>query len=150
MLHVETVGASDEAQNWLVGSADIKNAFHQMRIPRWLQAYFAFLEALASEVGYTGKAIDKTRVVPDSLIYLVPVPLPIGLLFSRCHAGSADSPLFISHGTSAPPVPWSVSVGRTLIMLVFWLAAETARTQFSQVFFEGVKKAGLDVHDISC
>ena len=28
----EGQGAPDDAQNWLVGSADVKNVFHQMRM----------------------------------------------------------------------------------------------------------------------
>ena len=48
-------GALEDAQNWFVGSADIKNACHQMRIPSWLQAFFALFAVLASEVGRTGK-----------------------------------------------------------------------------------------------
>ena len=50
---VEFQGAPEDAQNWFVGSADIKNAVHQMRIPGWLQAFFALPAVLASEVGYT-------------------------------------------------------------------------------------------------
>ena len=33
LCHVEFQGALENAQNWFV-----KNAFHQTRIPRWLQA----------------------------------------------------------------------------------------------------------------
>ena len=33
LCHVEFQGAPEDAQNWFVVSADIKNAFHQMRIP---------------------------------------------------------------------------------------------------------------------
>ena len=36
----------EDAQNWFVGSADIKDASHQMRIPGRLQAFFALLEIL--------------------------------------------------------------------------------------------------------
>ena len=33
LCRVHLRGAPEDAQNWFVGSADIKNAFHQMRIP---------------------------------------------------------------------------------------------------------------------
>ena len=55
LYHVEFLGAPGDAQNWFVGSADIKNAFHQMRISGWLQAFFALPAVLALEVGCTGK-----------------------------------------------------------------------------------------------
>ena len=41
LYHVEFQGALENAQNWFVGSTDIKNAFHQMLVPGWLQAFFA-------------------------------------------------------------------------------------------------------------
>ena len=81
--------APEDAQNWFAGSADIKNAFHQMRIPGWLQAFFELPALLASEVGYTGKTIDQKRLAPDSLICPVPSTLPMVFLgdvfLSRCH-----------------------------------------------------------------
>ena len=85
LCHVEFQGALEDAQNWCVGSADIKNAFHQMRIPGWSQAFF-----IASEVVYTGKTIDRKRLAPDYLIYPVATsPLNgffVGDVFlSRCH-----------------------------------------------------------------
>ena len=39
-LYVEFQGAPEDAQDWFVGSADIKNAFHQMRIAACLQSFF--------------------------------------------------------------------------------------------------------------
>ena len=86
LCHVEFQGAPEDALNWLVGSADRKNAFHQMLIPGWLQAFFALPAVLASEVGYTGKTIAQNRLAPDSLIYLVPATFPIGFL-GRCSFG---------------------------------------------------------------
>ena len=35
--------------------------------------FFALSAALASEVGYTGKVVDQTRLAPDSLISPIPV-----------------------------------------------------------------------------
>ena len=39
LCHVEFQGTPEDAQNWFVGSADTKNAFHQMRIPGRLKAF---------------------------------------------------------------------------------------------------------------
>ena len=40
VCHVEFQGAPEDAQNWFVGSADVKNAFHQMR--SWMVASVIF------------------------------------------------------------------------------------------------------------
>ena len=53
--HVEFQGVLEDAQNWFVGSANIKTAFHQIRVPGWLQASFALPAVLAFEVAYTGQ-----------------------------------------------------------------------------------------------
>ena len=102
--HVEFQRASEDAQKWFVGSADIKNAFHQMRSLGWLQASFALPAVLASESGYTGKTADQKRLIPVSSLYFVPTTLPMGLswVFFFCQdvtdhstlAGSAGCPFF--------------------------------------------------------
>ena len=70
LCHVDFQGALDDAQNWFVGWADIKNALHQMRIPE-VNVFFALPAVLATEVGKKGKAVDQERLAPDSLIYPV-------------------------------------------------------------------------------
>ena len=70
LCHVEFQGAPEDAQNWIVGSADIKKAFHQVRIPERLQAFFAQPAVLTSEIGCSGKQISQKQLAPDSLIYL--------------------------------------------------------------------------------
>ena len=70
LCHVQFQGAPEDTRNWFVGSADIKNAFHQMRIPGWLQAFFPLPAVLASEVGYSGKTISQKRLAPDFLMFL--------------------------------------------------------------------------------
>ena len=116
LCHVECHGAVEDARNSFVGCADVKDAFHVMRIPRWLQAYFALPAVLASEVGYMGKVIDKTPIVLDSSIYPVPATIPNGLSWAKffCQdvtdhctlAGSADSSSFICQDHCVPPVAW--------------------------------------------
>ena len=66
---------------------------------------FARLAVFATEVGYAGKVIDKTRLVPDSLIYPVPATLPMVFL-GRCSfvKMSRTTLLFISWDHSAPPL----------------------------------------------
>ena len=65
LRHVEFQGAPEDAKNWFVGSADIKNAFHQMRILGWLQAFFALLAVLPSEVGYTEVSLARRESRTD-------------------------------------------------------------------------------------
>ena len=117
--------------NWFVGSADIKSAFRQMRIPGWLQAFFALPACLASEVGYTRKTVDQKRLPPDSLIVPVPTTLQVGFSWemflcqdvtdNRTLTGSVDSRLLICRNRSTPPLLGSrqgtgplASVGRML------------------------------------
>ena len=59
ICHVEFHGALEDAQKWCVVSADIENAFHQMRILGWLQAFFALPAVLGPELGYFGKTISQ-------------------------------------------------------------------------------------------
>ena len=73
---VEFQGAHEDVQNFFVGSADVKNAFHQMRISEWLQLFSALPAVLASELGYTGKRSTQKKTFPDSLICSVLTTLP--------------------------------------------------------------------------
>ena len=138
-----------DAQDWFVGSADIKNAFRQMHIPRWLQPYFALPAVLASEVDYRGKTdtsgscflgdvfVNMSRNTARSREVLM-------LLFSYV----VTTPL---HRCSVANMAWDplAPVGRMLRISGSWLAALTAPTFILHVSFAGVQKAGLDVHDIS-
>ena len=143
--HVEFQATLEDAQNWFVGSTDIKNTFHQMRIPDWLQAFLAHPAVFASEVRCSGKTIKRKRVVPDSWTNPVPTRLPVGSLgrcfsykMSRITARSRAvlTLLFSSvvttplHRCKAANMAWDpkASVGGMLTMLGFWLAAQTALT----------------------
>ena len=164
LCHAELQGAPEDAQNWFVGSADFKNAFRQLRIPGWLQAFFFCTPGvLASEVGYTGKTIERKRLVPDSLIYLVPTTLPMGFsgtmffgqdVTDHCTlSGSADSHLFVcrdhskplllgsKHGMGSRGFRWSYADN-------FWVLARCNDVHLARLI-AGVQKAGLDVHDTS-
>ena len=157
LCHVEFQGAPEDAQNWLVGSADIENAFHQMGIPWWLQAFFALPAVLASEVGYTGKTIDRRRRAPDPLIYPVPATLPMVVL-GRCFSVRMSQTtvrsqevliLLFSSVVTTPHHCCLVanmardpmaSVGRVLTIFGFWLMAQTALTFISHVSLQVYRK----------
>ena len=95
--------------------------------------------------------IDKTRPVPDSLIYPVPATLPMGFSWAMFYcqnvtdhctlAGSAD--LTTPHpGLTVANMAWDLSAsdGRMPTNLKFWLSAPTALMFMSHV------SSGLDVH----
>ena len=102
------------AQRFMVDARASNRHFLRMRIPSWLQAILALPAVLASEVGYTGKSIERKRPVPDSLIYPVPATLPMGFSWAvffcqdvtdHCTlAESADSLLLFYRDHSTPPL----------------------------------------------
>ena len=100
LCHVEFQGAPEDAQNWFVGSADVKNALHQMRILGWSESFFPLRAVLASEVGYTGRAVDQKHLVGLSwtMFFCQDVTEHCTL------PGSADAPLFVCDDHSAPPL----------------------------------------------
>mgnify|MGYP000913042800 CR=1 FL=1 len=87
LCHVEFQGAPEDAQNWFVGSADIKNAFGQIRIPRWLQAFvrcplFSHLKLATQEKPKT----SCSRFFDISCSYNTSDGFFLGDVFlSRCH-----------------------------------------------------------------
>ena len=153
LCHVEFQGAPEDAQNWFVGSGDIKNAFHQMRIPGWLQAFFALPAVLAPDVGYTGKTVDQKRPAPDSLIYAVTTTLPMGffmgdVFLSRITARSREVLTFAAttllHRCLVAKMAWDplVSVGRLLTILgVLARGANCTNVHLARLI-AGVQKAG--------
>ena len=83
------------------------------RIPGWLQAFFALLAVLASEVGYSGKTGNQKRLAPDSLTNPVPTTLPMGFSWAVFFCQDvtdhytpvgADSPYFVCRDHSTPPL----------------------------------------------
>ena len=94
LCHVEFQGALEDAHNWFVGSADVKNAFHQMRIPGWLQAFFALLRCSRIRTWLHGKNHrPKKRLAPDSLRYLVPTTLPTSFSWAMFSLSGCHGPL---------------------------------------------------------
>ena len=155
-LRGDFLGAPEDARNWLVGSADVKSAFHQMRNTRRLQASFAFPAVLASEFVYTGKTIDPKRLAAESLIYPVPSSFPMGFSWAMfiCQdvtdhctlAGNADRTRCL---VARMARDLSASVGRMLTFLGF-LSRRKLHQLISHVcLIAGVRKARHYVHLIS-
>ena len=151
LCHGEFQGSPEDAQNWFVGSADIKNAFHQMRIPGWLQAFFALLAVLASEVGpHRKNGRPKTscpRFFDRSCLYNTSPWVSLGRCFlSTCHG----PPLALGE---VRILLFSLSalllLGSKRGLGSVWLAEQTVPTFISYVSLHVFQKAGLDVHDTS-
>ena len=142
--------ARRRARNLFVGSVDVKNAFHQMRIRRWRQAYFALPAVLASDLDTRGNDRQKKRLVPASLIYPVTATLPI--VSSRVMFFCLDAVTTPQIRCLVANLTWhlSASVGRMPTFYAFWLAARGADCTGVHLtrLIAGVKKAGLDVHHI--
>ena len=162
LCHVECQGTPEDAQNWFVGSADVKNAFHQMRIPGWLQSFFCTSGSPRIRSWLHGeKSIDQKRLAPDSLSCPVPTTLPTVFAWAKCFcqdvtdhctlAGCADSrdqstlPLLGGkHGVGSIGFRWSYADN-------FGFLARGANCTDVHLarLNAGVQKAGPDVHDTS-
>ena len=153
-----------DAQNWSVGSADIKNVFHQMRIPGWLQeVFFALSAVLVSDVGYVQPRTSCSRFLNIPCSCNTSLWVLLGRCFSvkmsRTTARSREVLIILSlfvvttpnHRCSVANVAWHpvASDGLMLTIMGFWLAVRTALTFISHVSLQVYKKAGLDVHHIS-
>ena len=157
LCHVEFQQAFDDAQNWLVGSADIKNTFHQMRIPGDCWRFFALHAVLASEVGYTRSKTSRSRFFEITCPYDSSKGFFLGDVSDHCtHARSVDSPLFVCRDHSAPRLLGSKhgmgSVGFRWsyadILRVLARGANCTNVHLARLI-ASVQKVGLDVHDIS-
>ena len=74
LCDVEFQGAPGDAQNWFVGSAEIK-----MRIAGWLQAFFLHCLLFSHpKLVKREERSTKKRLATDSLVYPVPTTLPMG------------------------------------------------------------------------
>ena len=165
LWHVEFQGAPEDALNWFVGSADINNAFHQMRFPGLLQAFFALPAVLASEVGNTERN-DRTatfcsRFFEKSCPYNTSDRFSWAMFFCQdvtdhCTVeGSADSLPFVCRDNSTPPLLGSKhglgSAGfHQWYADNFGVLARGANCTHNHLarLIAGAQKAGLDVHDV--
>ena len=63
-----------------VGTADVKDAFHRMRMPRWLGDYFGLPPVRAKDLGL--REVEGEPVSPDALLTPIPISLPMGFSWS--------------------------------------------------------------------
>ena len=151
LCHVE-----GDAQNLFVGSADIKVAFHQMRIPGW-RPFLHFPLFSHPKLVTLKERSTKNVVPPDTL----PMVFSWAMFFcqhvtDRCTlAGSEHSPLFVCRDHSVPPLLGSKhgmgSVGfRSSYAGNFGVLARGANCTKVHLarLIAGVQKAGRDVHDM--
>ena len=154
LCRVEFQGAPEDTVNWSVISADIKNAFHQMRSLTRLQAFFALSAVLASEVGSTQKtSCSRFFVMVCMSLQHFHGFFSDDVFLSRCSRFSLF--LFVvaapHHRCSVANMAWDrvVSVGR---MLTLWgvlaRGANCTNVKLPRLI-AGVKKAGPYVYEIS-
>ena len=101
LCQVEFQEAPEDAQNWFVGSSDIEDTFHQMRIPGWLLAFFALPTVLASEVGYTEKRSIEDVLHPIFCYFLSPRHCQ-WVLLERCFSATMSQVMVPSQDMRIP------------------------------------------------
>ena len=76
-----------------VGLSDIKDAFHRLRQPRWMQELFCLDPIPAQWVGVQGQQIDGVTLAADQLIFPMPASLPMGCSWSLFFAQAVSEHL---------------------------------------------------------
>ena len=109
LCRVEFQGALEDAQNGFVGSAVVRNPFHQMRIPGWLRAIFAhpklvIFEKRSTENGLKGRSktfitlLSVVRRVFESAGFVTRTNTFFMFLHSAQHRhGQATKTAFLPH-----------------------------------------------------
>ena len=75
------------------GLSDIKDCFHRLKQPVWMQRLFCFDPIPARWVNLQGTAVDGEVVQPHDLIYPMPVSLPMGCSWSLYFAQNVSERL---------------------------------------------------------
>ena len=76
-----------------VGLSDIRDCFHRLKQPRWLQEYFCFDPVPASWVGLQGQMLDGVKLQGSDLVYPMPSSLPMGCSWSLYFAQTLSEKL---------------------------------------------------------
>ena len=85
--------AALEALDVFVGLSDVKDCFHRMRVPKWLAQYFAWEAVPASVLGLSGKVLEGTVLLPNSLVFPCAGSLCQGFSWSLYFAQRANEHL---------------------------------------------------------
>ena len=158
LCHVELQGALRTTITGLWVSADIKNTFHQMRIPGRLQAFFCTACCPRIRSWLHGNN-DRGTTICSLLLGL---PYGFSWVMFLCQdvtdhctlAGSADSPLFCCDQSTPPLLGGEHGMGslgfRWSYADNFWVRTRGSNCTNVHLarLMARVKKAGLDVHDI--
>ena len=71
-----------EALELNIGLSDIRDCFHRLHQPQWMQEYFCLDPIPASWVGLTAHVLDGRTLSGHDLVYLMPSSLPMGCSWS--------------------------------------------------------------------
>ena len=86
-IEIETDGPAEPVPIW-VGTADVKDCFHRIGIPRWMSRLFGMPPVQAWELGIT--EVDGRSVSPADWLYPMPRCLPMGCSWSLFYAQDVD------------------------------------------------------------
>ncbi|CAE7411650.1 unnamed protein product [Symbiodinium sp. KB8] len=76
-----------------IGLSDIRDCFHRLKQPRWLQEYFCLDPVPAAWVGMAGEKINNKVLDGSDLIYPMPSSLPMGCSWSLYFAQTISEKL---------------------------------------------------------
>ena len=86
-------GCQSQYSQLFAGLSDIKDAFHRLKQPRWMQELFCLDPVPASWVGLEGKTLCGTVLRGDELVYPMPASLPMGCSWSLYFAQAVSEHL---------------------------------------------------------
>lgn len=67
-----------------VGIADVRDAFHHLRMAARMRPYFCLAPVLAKKVGISGKVLDGVTLAADDEVWPCARSLPMGFSWSLC------------------------------------------------------------------
>ncbi|CAK0820065.1 unnamed protein product, partial [Prorocentrum cordatum] len=109
--------AAMEDVEFSVGVADVKDAFHRMRLPAWMKRLFGLPSLRAGDVGIHGGRLDGEVLSFDDLIYPIPEALPMGCTWSLYLCQSVTELRCQFAPAIAGSAPWS-DLGKPLVLKI--------------------------------
>ena len=81
-LDDETVAELGKALSVTAGVADVKDAFHRLRMRTFLRRYFCFPPARSGSLGLTGRTVEGHMLTGNEQVWPCPVAFPMGFSWS--------------------------------------------------------------------
>ncbi|CAK0866522.1 unnamed protein product, partial [Prorocentrum cordatum] len=100
-------GASDHLQaayqamlqdvGFSVGAADVKGAFHRMRLPPWMKRLLGLPALKAGDAGLQGTVLDGRVLSYDDVVYPIPEAQPMGCTWGLCLCQSVGRCVYVDN-----------------------------------------------------